>query len=314
MVARIRQGQQWQTAGLPSLPAGIDWNCDGSIALAGSTVIANINGNGHTGDDWFADGTNTEILASTNDWQGIPANAGQGCWARQNGNGPNGYQGLIPVEYLDAIGPADCNLRSAPGSVSAGTRTPSGEQPNNPTTTPAGESPREPTLSSLTSLPNLELCDALDNDGDGSVDEGCVNVDVDGVIDALDNCPQTANPDQADQDSDNLGDACQQPVVSGLAIARRMPMSVTLRWSSSVEDVRGFSIYRQPSGQATRTFLGGSYPSTVGTTFTDSITEQGQYRYFVRPVNLHGQEGEAAFIDVTIGAKLYAFMPLIRKN
>jgi hypothetical protein len=187
-------------------------------------------------------------------------------------------------------------------------------QPNNSITLVSDEPPHEDTFPSLPSLPNLEACDGLDSDGDGRVDEGCVDTDVDRVIDALDNCPQTVNTDQADHNGDNLGDACQRPLVSGLMIARQMPTSVTLKWNSSIRDVRGFSVYRQRSGEATPAFLGDSYPSTVGTTFTDIVTEPGQYRYFVRLVNLHGQESKAVFVDVTVGGKLYVFMPLIRKQ
>ncbi len=35
-----------------------------------------------------------------------------------------------------------------------------------------------------------------------------VDSDLDGIIDALDNCPRTPNRDQADQDDDGVGDAC----------------------------------------------------------------------------------------------------------
>ena len=66
-----------------------------------------------------------------------------------------------------------------------------------------------------------EVCDGVDNTGDGVVDEGfedtdsdgkadCVDNDDDddGVSDARDNCPLIANADQADPDLDGYGEVC----------------------------------------------------------------------------------------------------------
>src|SRR3990172_6234536 len=42
--------------------------------------------------------------------------------------------------------------------------------------------------------------------------DACEDPDTDGVVDATDNSPDTANPGQADQDGDNIGDACDPDI------------------------------------------------------------------------------------------------------
>ena len=74
-----------------------------------------------------------------------------------------------------------------------------------------------------------EVCDGVDNDGDGLIDEGFPDADGDGVCDEIDicpggddnidtdgdlvpddcdNCPYTVNFDQSDRDGDGIDDAC----------------------------------------------------------------------------------------------------------
>jgi hypothetical protein len=56
--------------------------------------------------------------------------------------------------------------------------------------------------------------------GSGRLNLGSIpDADGDGVIDGWDNCPNTANPDQADSDSDGVGDACEAAELVDYAVA-----------------------------------------------------------------------------------------------
>ena len=61
----------------------------------------------------------------------------------------------------------------------------------------------------------LDASESYDADGDGTGDNADMDDDGDGVDDVDDNCPNVANPDQADLDMDGVGSACDEAETSG---------------------------------------------------------------------------------------------------
>jgi uncharacterized repeat protein (TIGR01451 family) len=73
--------------------------------------------------------------------------------------------------------------------------------------------------------------------------------DDDGIPDEADNCPADFNPDQADKDSDGIGDACEPPIITGI-----WPNDLPLGESASVFI---FGDYFDMTPGATQVFFNG---------------------------------------------------------
>jgi len=53
-----------------------------------------------------------------------------------------------------------------------------------------------------------EICDGIDNNCNGEIDENFIDTDNDNIPDCIDNCLYKPNENQTDSDNDGLGDAC----------------------------------------------------------------------------------------------------------
>ncbi|MGG6229660.1 thrombospondin type 3 repeat-containing protein [Tenacibaculum sp. SDUM215027] len=73
---------------------------------------------------------------------------------------------------------------------------------------PNGDADGDGVLNGVDNCPNTANPDQADTDNNG-IGDVCQDTDGDGILDINDNCPTTANPDQADADGNKIGDACQ---------------------------------------------------------------------------------------------------------
>ncbi|CAM1338938.1 thrombospondin type 3 repeat-containing protein [Tenacibaculum aestuarii] len=73
---------------------------------------------------------------------------------------------------------------------------------------PNGDADGDGVLNGNDNCPNTANSDQADIDNNG-IGDVCQDTDGDGVLDIDDNCPNTANPNQTDIDNNGIGDACQ---------------------------------------------------------------------------------------------------------
>jgi hypothetical protein len=304
-LGRIREGQSWQFGGLPS--AGIDWNCDGSI---GTQVSGNVNGDGS--ESWWKPGTGGESLTSNADWADLPYQAGPSCRMLKQGD----ISGVIPQDYLNRIGRTDCLISSATGptlSEAVGAANTAGVLDPASLVNPSQVTSQHVETDShlLPPLPNLQICTG------GPLSAGCPDTDGDGAIDAIDNCPLSANSDQADTNRDGLGDACQVPALNNLRLAMQGGNYATLAWDlvPPVSDVGGYHVYRIVPGAAP--LLVSATPGSLATlepAFTDFYRSAEPYRYEVRPLNRLGQETQVLQVDVPASPAYSTYLPVTQRN
>ena len=75
---------------------------------------------------------------------------------------------------------------------------------------------------------DISLGTSTDHDLDGIPDECRSDIDIDGAVDPLDNCPTVFNPDQLDGDGDGVGNACE-----GVIFIDGFELGDSSAWSSA---------------------------------------------------------------------------------
>ena len=159
-----------------------------------------------------------------------------------------------------------------------------------------------------------EVCDSLDNDCDGVIDEG-FDMDADGIADCFDNCPDTPNSNQTDTDNDGIGDVCDSTPcgqhASFVALTSVTPFSPNDVTSMSTDNLAA----NQPNNVnlAART---GATVGSQGSLFGFISVHSGSYVDFGAtgsgPLALfHGAvEPQIVTIDANIGT-IKAYLPAI---
>lgn len=294
-----------------SHPPGIDWNCDGLIQ---SSVTGDINA------FEVADAPGPSPFAGPDDWLMVPvvqtcqglytldcANPSRSCYVL-----PQTYRNAIPT--LDTgVAPLDCrrralDVRTCPGIPESSF--PTSDCPGAPTRDSAGVllakgftgpgATGDEHIPEEFTLPGSERCDGLDNDGDGQVDERCADDDNDAVPDRIDNCPGVSNPDQDDSDGDRLGDACENPGISGLIATLVAPGQVRLSWQHDAVPAIGVDILRWSAQQPTPAHRGAPHPSSGSSPFVDAVDVGGDYTWSVGALDLDGQPGPKVNVSLSV--------------
>jgi hypothetical protein len=257
----------WHFTGLPAQDkAGIDWDCDGKIEESVSTNINGCSGQcflhklqagwqpGQPVTTWKLG----EELTSVADWTRVPA------------LDPCLGDGALGSEYLLLAHEPPCEAH--------------------------GWAPNASHVHSAHELfvPPGEFCNGQDDDGNELVDENCPDLDQDGLVDELDNCPFAHNPEQADSNGDLLGDTCSSPPpppseVTGIQTGN----TVTLAWQVvDAAGIAGYNVYRRGEQEPVFVFLGSQWPSAAGGHYFDEAPPGTQATYQVKAVNGDGLESE----------------------
>lgn len=175
--------------------------CDNADNNCNTQIDENLTESQNCGLGICADGSQNRICAAGN-WSSWSACSTAGLVTNETCNGLDDDcdgtidEGLASNTYY---GDADNDTYGNPSNSIQACSLPSGYVSNNLDCNDA----------SANVYPNAtEICDSLDNNCNGQIDES--DLDGDGIAICLDNCPSVSNSNQADTDDDSIGDSCDK--------------------------------------------------------------------------------------------------------
>ncbi|MBP7147527.1 MAG: thrombospondin type 3 repeat-containing protein [Acidobacteria bacterium] len=160
--------------------------------------------------------------------------------------------------------------------------------------------------------PGPELCNALDDDCDGTVDDAA-DSDGDGFDNCNDNCVDAANANQADADGDDVGDVCDcrpndpanpppPPIGATLSVARQPDNSTVVSWVAAPGEpynaYRGWQITGDPFAFNQQCLENRSSDTSA----VDTLVPRSGVAYFYLASVTCGSNAESSLGDTSAGS------------
>ncbi|MCB0307904.1 MAG: thrombospondin type 3 repeat-containing protein [Bdellovibrionales bacterium] len=133
--------------------------------------------------------------------------------------------------------------------------------------------------------------------------------DHDGILNGLDNCPNTVNADQMDSNNNGVGDACEyyEPLVAPMLEAPAFGSEVGFSWTDANFDEDGFKFQRKELGDAnffTQEILA---PDTL--TYSDNSLVPGVTYIYRVVVFRNSDDTEAVSNEISVTTSLANNVP-----